>query len=238
MDRIGAQYASDVFDTTAVAAGPYHISNNNVSFYNNGFNVFSIGDSIIYANEISPVAVPGSTNGIGIFLTGNPGGAKLIGNKINAGGFGYAAGVAVTASVSDGDFIAVGNSIEQASQECFLFAHTGGTLFGNVQLTSNQCSTSGRSVYFPDAASWVSAVDITSNIFFSVVSGVDIVNADILNISSNVFYGTGVGINLGAAVTHCGVGFNNFGPSLSIQIQDASAACKYAQVTTSKPTYP
>jgi hypothetical protein len=57
-------------------------------------------------------------------------------------------------------------------------------------------------------------------------------------IGNNVLNGSGTGISIGASTIDCMISPNVFATSLAAQIADASAACTYGQITTTKPTYP
>lgn len=156
---------------------------------------------------------------------------------MNAGGYGYGAGISIAASISDGDVLIIGNSMEQTYNAGIIIDRTAANLFGNVLIVGNQFASSGRGVYFPSTAQWISDVTINGNIINANVACVDIVNVKNMTISGNVLYGAGNGINLGAGVTRVMIGTNVFDVA-STQIADASGAVTYAAITTTKPTYP
>ena len=237
IDRITSQYGSNCIGGPT-GAGPYYITNNLLSGYGNMINIFSIGDSFITGNSFSPISLPGSTSSSAINLTGDPGGAKIINNKANAGGYGYAVGVNVALSISDGDILITGNSIEQANAAAILIDRTSTPSFSNFLITGNQLVSSGRGIYFPSASAWASIIAITGNVINATTADIDLANVAELAIQGNVLAGGGTGINIGASTTHCMISPNVFLSSLAVQISDASAACTYGSITTTKPTYP
>jgi hypothetical protein len=234
-ERITSQFAfNGIFSAQAV--GPLYITNNLLSGYGSMVNVVSGGDSIYSGNQFSPLSTPGATNAFGFSLGGDPGGAKIIGNKINAGGFGFAAGISVITGFSDGDLMIVGNSIEQANAAGIIIDRSGPFLFGNVTISANQIVSSGRGVFLPNTAvGWINDIVLVGNTINASIDAINIQSGVNTIIEGNILTAVN-GIVLGASNTGTMIGVNVF--STTTQISDASSAATYAAITTTKPTYP
>jgi parallel beta helix pectate lyase-like protein len=159
---------------------------------NLGMALQSPGDSEIHNNRFSPAAATAS----GITVSGNPGGTRILSNKINSG-TPYAYGIGVVASITDGDFFIIGNSIEAVQGTGISVAHVGSAQFGNLIIEGNQLVVAGRAIDLPDTTSgWITRVQITGNNLYSTL-GVRVNAATGLIISDNIIDGGG-GITLGA----------------------------------------
>jgi hypothetical protein len=213
-------------------------------------NIFLLGgnglfnsDSTITNSAISPVGIPGSLGAGGILVQGgDPGGLRIVNNKIN--GTSYLFCVSVNGTISDGDFHIVANSMENWTGPCIIFQHTGAFVFNNIEIVANQFAGgvggAGRCIYFPETANPVwGQIPIVGNVFSCTSDGIAMGGANGFVIEGNSFTLTNPGISIGVNATQCMIGVNVFkGIAAGSQISDGSGACTYASVTGTKPTYP
>lgn len=235
IERINSQFGFNNISAPS-GSGPFYISKNLLSGYGSAIAIFNCGDSSIDSNELAPISIPGATNGFGINLSGDPGGARITNNKINAGGYGYAIGIQVVASSSDGDLIIGLNSIEQFTIDGILIDRTGSPTFANIIVTANQLTGTGRGIYSPSSTAWISKISITNNVIF-IAGGLEpiaIIAATTMVVEGNVLTGTGTGITIGANVTQCIIGANAFN-SVTTQITDSSGVATYSAITSTAP---
>lgn len=155
------------------------------------------GDTVIENyNSFNPQA----SGAVGLYLTGDVGGMRVISNKMNSG-VNYTAGIVANDTISDGDFIVADNSIESYTSAGIAFEVGGGSpSFGNVIINSNQFSGIGsgsRAIDLPTTtAHWVSNVIIEGNVCAPTSAhGILVSAADNLIISNNVVLDIAVGIN-------------------------------------------
>jgi hypothetical protein len=225
-------------------SGPLAGPNINNSYFSGSQALISItspGDSTIQGNTLAPYSIPGYPAAEGIQLIGDPGGMRIINNKFNAGGGGYIYGIFVRVDISDGDFLVTGNSIEGVYSAGIYFDRSASAVFGNVVITGNQIGTGGDNYdieFFPSTNGVYSSISITGNKLYAINDNIIMGGAKAFNISGNELGAAAIGINIAAAATQCGIGFNTFDTTVTTQITDSSAACTYAQVTSTKPTYP
>jgi hypothetical protein len=235
--NINSQFAFNGISSNS-GGGPFYIYGNLLSGYGSLINLSNGGDSSYYANELAPISVPGATNGIGFFLGGDPGGARIWGNKINGGGNGYAVGIDVIITAADGDLMIFGNSIEQFNVAGIEVDRQGTPGFANININHNQMTGIGRAVYFPDTTNFIGQVNISDNVLDA--SGPSVIDFEALSsvmVGGNVLTGNGIGIRIGTASTKIMIGTNVFN-AVAPQIQDASGVASYAAVTNTQPTYP
>jgi hypothetical protein len=203
------------------------------------------GDSSLTNSLITPLSLPGSTNGIGAAMTGDPGGMKILNNKFIGSGIGSMnSAINVNATIADGDFFVIGNSIENFTANGILFATSTGVAFGNPTIIGNEIAsgttTNANAIQFSGATGGtISQINVIGNVleaggaaaFGIAMSGL----TKKFTIEGNSFLAT-TGILVAAGALNCMIGINTF--VTTTQITDSSGACTYAQITASKPTYP
>jgi hypothetical protein len=246
VNRVNSQFAfNGVSCMSGAGCGPFYISDNLLNGYAALINVTNGGDSQYYANALSPISVPGATSGIGIFMAGDPGGAKIFGNKINAGS-GYTFGIQVRVDASDGDMMIFGNSIEGYNNTGIeIDRGTGSPSFGNVSINSNQLAAGGGAIhginFSSTVGSWMSNATVTGNIISNAGANAGAISMGATNqfvVEGNSISNSVVGIRVESAATGCMIGPNVFNNVTAVQVQDASAACSYAAITPTAPMYP
>jgi len=232
---------NQLWNSLNLNGGPYYIYGNLLSGYGNVINIPTAGDSGYINNSISPLKIPGNLGGggIGFNITGNPGGTKIIGNKINAAIAGYDVAVQVVVTFSDADILIEGNSFEGWKIDGIFIDRSGPFTFANIHIVGNQLAGGqlggGRGVYAPTTASWISNIVINDNIISASTAGIEWDGGSAINLSGNIITAT-TGIALGAGTSGCGFGMNNF-PGTSTQITNTNP-CIFTAVTGTKPAYP
>jgi hypothetical protein len=103
------------------------------------------GDSVV-EGRCSPL----TSNGIGVLVTGDCGGLKLVALKIN--GSNYNCAVSCILGLSDGDIQFIGGSYEGWAQSGIIIDTRAGVNFNNIQMLGTQLSGVGRGIYFPNSA--------------------------------------------------------------------------------------
>jgi hypothetical protein len=202
------------------------------------------GDSIISdALDITCNSIPGSTQSQGIFESGDPGGLKIINNKFNAGLLGFQYAINISVQTTDGDILITGNSLEginALANGVGIQITSSGVVFGNIIVNGNQMTGGGLTygVLIGNGTAGLQRVVVSNNVINTTYYGVYIGLVNAFSIASNVISGGNTGIYISSATaTNCGIGLNTF-VSVTTQITDATSACIYAQVTSTKPTYP
>lgn len=115
------------------------------------------GDSVIQGCSFATAF----STAVGIFYNGS-GGLKVIGNKINNGGFGIL--LDITAAASTSIFVISGNSIENQSVAAIQFARTtGSSTFSLIMITGNELGINKNGIIF-DTSGAFAGVTITGNL--------------------------------------------------------------------------
>ena len=125
------------------------------------------GDSTIVGSRFAP-----TSGGIGMEFTGDCGGLKLYGPKVN--GAGYRCAISMVLQKPDGDIQINGGSYEGWTEVGFVIDTIASVPFGNISIIGAQLAGSGRAIYFPNTArqkAVTSNVVIANNILQST-SGV------------------------------------------------------------------
>lgn len=195
-----------------------------------GVNAATPGDSYIRdAIDINTLSVPGWTIGLGVTLTGDIGGFKFINNKCNAGVPNMSICLAGNVSVSDGDVIVTGNSLEGWLNQGIFFTLTGTPNFGNFIINGNQLTGGGSNaagIDFPATGAGLSRIVVSNNVIQVIgANGIGVIatNVTALNGQGNVITAV-TGWNVGASTTNCNIGLNTY-VSITTEITDASGTC-------------
>jgi hypothetical protein len=198
-------------------------------------------DSTILNNTIGPLSLPGASTSIGIFGRGSIGGLRIINNKVNQGSPGYAVCADLQAQASDGDLFVTANSCEGWNIAGISVSHSAGIIFGQIHIIGNEFGVgTGNAILFGDSTAGITGVTIVGNQPSGQGAGgtgVNIGNIAKFVIEGNNFWISAVGIGVASTATGCMIGTNTF-QGVTSQINDASGACTYASITTTKPTYP
>jgi hypothetical protein len=245
-EAVWIERVSTQFSFTSVGGegpGPFFISNNLFNGYGPVIFLTTPGDGTFEGNQVDPVTVPGGFNSNGVLVEGDPGGFRIKNNKFNAGGFGYAIGIFIFPTISDGDILIEGNSIEGwNSAGINVQQGASGVSFGNGVFVGNQIASgvAGTTAirFFSINAAWFGNTTITGNVLQATSIGIDASNAlNQFNIGGNVLVGSATGINVASGSVGGMIGTNNFN-GVTTQISDGSGALAYAAITTTKPSYP
>jgi hypothetical protein len=244
IERVTAQFGfSTIQGAGTVGGGSFCISHNAFGGYGPVINIATIGDSTIDGNQIDPVSVPGATSATGISLSGDPGGARIVNNKFNAGGFGYSFGLFIAPSISNGDLTLIANSIEEFNSiGVIIQAQNSSVVFGNLQIiggniASSFANTEGIQIS-GNTPGWFSNTSILGVAISVEGTCIDIgSSATQFNITGNILSSAGTGISVVSGSTGGMIGPNNFS-GVTNQIVDGSGLLTYAAITTTKPTYP
>lgn len=231
-------------DIASTTASQVDIRRADVACLNVCLSFVDFGDSAITESAISPAAGAGT---IGLNLTGNPGGLRLVNNKFNGSSYGTAINIVIGAS--DGDLIFVGNSIEGWVTAGISIARSGTPSFGNLEMSANQIGGTGSALTLVNTtANWFANVAITGNVF-SGSGAATVVNigaaTNMAFVGNNINGGTGTAVAIGANVINsvvsnniCDSGFslciNNLSPTTTVGGQSLryNAVSALAQNTT------
>jgi hypothetical protein len=154
----------------------------------------TFGDSTIEACYLNPTG-----SGTGILLNGDPGGARIINNKINGS---YQYGIEVIINASDGDLLINSNSIEGSSGYGIIISRTGSATFNNIVISGNQLSSLGHgiSVGNDTSSAYIGDVVVSGNVIDLLTAARQAIymgNVGSFSIADNQIYGSaGGGINV------------------------------------------
>jgi hypothetical protein len=188
---------------TATGLAAFTLHECDITAQNICLNVASPGDSEVQNNRFTPV----SSTAIGVQVTGDPGGIRLLSNKFNSA-VAYLASVSITvaASTSDGDIFIIGNSMESvfANGYGIIIAQQGGATFANILIIGNEISCPGSGswgIYFSNTTlHWLTSVIIASNVVSSY-EGVFLGAMDDWTFTGNVLTGAVAELSIGANCT-------------------------------------
>jgi hypothetical protein len=241
-ERLTLRYA---YNAITDNAGGFSMRTGNISCSHYCLSLANPGDSVIEGFlDINPYNQGFPNSGYGIVTTGDPGGIKISNNKFN--GSNYYAAMLFNITTADGDILIENNSIEGFSAYAIQFAAS--VAFNNIIVTGNQIAGSVAGsvgeLYFNASGGSLGHIVVNNNVLqdsVNVAAYLVYMAANISNfiVEGNVMSagGTNVyGIGVASGDTGCMIGANVF--NSIAQINDASSACTYASITTTKPTYP
>jgi hypothetical protein len=195
---------------TATGLGTATIRECDITAQNICLNIANPGDTEITGNRFNPVA----SGAVGLEVTGDPGGLRVISNKFTSGTAYHACiSIVVGASVADGDIFIIGNSLEGvfANGYGIIIDQAGDATFNNVQIVGNEISCPGSGswgIYFTNTTlHWLGRVIIASNVVQSY-QGIFLGAMDNWVIEGNVVAGTSAIIEIEPNCTN-GVIANN-----------------------------
>jgi hypothetical protein len=232
---IGSSYANMhlIGGSTCVqnAGGTFWDDHTDASCSTNIFSLTTPGDSTITRGYLSPFGIPGATNGVGVNVSGDPGGLRISNSKIIGNGASTSSmqiGIQAVASIPDGDFFVSNISIENFSTYGVLFATAGSTNFGNVVVAGSEIvcnATAGCiAVAMQSISGSISNVSISGNPQISGSIGVQIAGPTTNFTIQGGNIAASQAITVAAAAIGCVIGSNTY--NSAAPLSDLSGTCR------------